>query len=247
MTFQHMDTAHMDALHIKAVLFDMDGLLLDTESLAMRGLEQAAAAMGISAPESFRHAMIGVPADHCRVLIEERFGLGFPAEDYLAAASRHMNIMIEAGALQLKPGVRCLLSHLEALEIPKAVATSSSRVKAECHLRHTGILDRFDAVVTRDDVARGKPHPDLFLQAAERLGMRAEQCLALEDSYNGVRAAHAAGATVIMVPDLLPPTNEMREKCALVATDLHAVRPLIFPPPPWASTARAMVGKFEAA
>ena len=242
-----MDTAHMDALHIKAVLFDMDGLLLDTESLAMRGLEQAAAEMGISAPESFRYAMIGVPADHCRVLIEERFGLGFPAEDYLVAASRHMNVMIEAGALQLKPGVRCLLSHLEALEIPKAVATSSSRVKAERHLRSTGILDRFDAVVTRDDVARGKPHPDLFLQAAQRLGMRAGHCLALEDSYNGVRAAHAAGATVIMVPDLLPPTNEMRERCALIATDLHAVRPLSLPPLPWTSTAPTSAGKAEAA
>ena len=115
MTSRDMDTAHVEALRIKAVLFDMDGLLVDTESLAMRGLEQAAAEMGISAPESFRHAMIGVPADRCRVLVQERFGPGFPAEDYLAAASRHMDAMIEAGALRLKPGVRCLLSHLEAL------------------------------------------------------------------------------------------------------------------------------------
>lgn len=233
MTSQDTDTAHVEALRIKAVLFDMDGLLMDTESLAMRGLEQAAIEMGISAPESFRYAMIGVPADRCRVLVQERFGPGFPAEDYLAAASRHMDAMIEAGALRLKPGVRCLLSHLEELEMPKAVATSSSRVKAEHHLRSTGIFGRFDAIVTRDDVARGKPHPDLFMQAAQKLGTRAEHCLALEDSYNGVRAAYAAGATVIMVPDLLPPTNEMRERCALIATDLHAVRPLIFSPPPW--------------
>jgi HAD superfamily hydrolase (TIGR01509 family) len=232
MTSRDMDTAHVEALRIEAVLFDMDGLLVDTESLAMQGLEQAATEMGISAPESFRYAMIGVPADHCRVLVQERFGPGFPTEDYLTAASRHMDAMIEAGALRLKPGVRCLVSHLEALGIPKAVATSSSRAKAERHLRSTGILDRFDAIVTRDDVARGKPHPDLFLQAAQKLGLRAERCLALEDSYNGVRAAHAAGTTVIMVPDLLPPTNEMRERCALIATDLHAVRPLIFQPPP---------------
>jgi HAD superfamily hydrolase (TIGR01509 family) len=232
MTIQDMDSARVEALRIQAVLFDMDGLLVDTESLAMRGLEQAATEMGISAPESFRHAMIGVPADRCRVLVQERFGPSFPAEDYLAMANRHMDAMIEAGALRLKPGVRCLLSHLEALEIPKAVATSSSRVKAERHLRSTGILGRFDAIVTRDDVARGKPHPDLFLQAAQKIGTYSEHCLALEDSYNGVRAAYAAGATVIMVPDLLPPTNEMRERCALIATDLHAVRPLIVAPPP---------------
>ena len=227
MTFQDLDTATVEALYVEGVLFDMDGLLVDTESLAMQGLEQAAAEMEITAPESFCHAMIGVPADHCLVLVQDRFGPGFPAEEYLAAASRHMNALIEAGALRLKPGVRCLLSHLEALGMPKAVATSSSRVKAERHLRSTGILDRFDVVVTRDDVARGKPHPDLFMHAARKLGLRAEHCLALEDSYNGVRAAHAAGSTVIMVPDLLPPTNEMRDRCALIATDLHAVRPLV--------------------
>jgi len=114
MRFQDMDIAVVEALRVEGVLFDMDGLLVDTESLAMQGLEQAAAEMGIPAPESFRHAMIGVPADHCRILVQERFGPGFPAEDYLAAASRHMNAMIEAGALRLKPGVGCLLSHLEA-------------------------------------------------------------------------------------------------------------------------------------
>jgi HAD superfamily hydrolase (TIGR01509 family) len=209
------------------VVFDMDGLLVDTESLAMRALVQAGAEMGIDAPESFCHSMIGVPADHCRVLVTERFGAGFAADDYLAEASRRMERMIEAGALRMKPGVPELLSRIEVLGLPKAVATSSSRAKADRHLRSTGLLGRFDAVVTRDDVARGKPHPDLFLRAAEEICMHPGECLALEDSHNGVRAAHAAGMTVVMVPDLLPATDEMRAKCALILPDLHAMHPLL--------------------
>ena len=222
-----MDAMPVATLRFEAVVFDMDGLLLDTESLAMRGLAQAAVAMGVDAPEEFCHAMIGVPADHCRTLVTERFGPDFPADDFLAAASRQMGVLIDAGSLQLKPGVRELLDHLDTIGLARAVATSSSRAKAAHHLRRTGIMERFDAVVTRDDVARGKPHPDLFLRAAQVLGRAPNHCLALEDSYNGIRAAHAAGMQVIMVPDLLPPTAEMRDTCLLIATDLHAVRPLI--------------------
>jgi HAD superfamily hydrolase (TIGR01509 family) len=222
-----MDAMPVATLRFEAVVFDMDGLLLDTESLAMRGLAQAAVAMGVDAPEEFRHAMIGVPADHCRTLVTERFGPDFPADDFLAAASRQMGVLIDAGSLQLKPGVRELLDYLDTIGMARAVATSSSRAKAAHHLRRTGIMERFDAVVTRDDVARGKPHPDLFLRAAQVLGRAPNHCLALEDSYNGIRAAHAAGMQVIMVPDLLPPTAEMRDTCLLIAADLHAVRPLI--------------------
>ncbi|MFH5923874.1 HAD family hydrolase [Roseomonas xinghualingensis] len=226
MLLQEARDTTMGALPIEALIFDMDGLLVDTESLAMQGLASAAADMGFDAPEAFRHAMIGVPADHCLRLVQERFGEAFPAAAYLAEASRHMEILIEAGALKLKPGVLDLLSELDAIGMRKAVATSSSRAKADRHLRRTGIISRFDAIVTRDDVARGKPHPDLFLRAARELGHAPGNCLALEDSYNGVRAADAAGSMVIMVPDLLPPTEEMRSICLTIAPDLHAVCPL---------------------
>jgi HAD superfamily hydrolase (TIGR01509 family) len=214
-------------LPFEAVLFDMDGLLLDTERLAMQSLASAAVTMGIDAPEAFRYAMIGVPADRCRVLVEERFGEAFPVDAYLSSASREMERVIDAGGLTLRPGVLELLSDLDELGMRRAIATSSARSKAERHLQQVGILHRFDAVVTRDDVARGKPHPDLFLRAAADVDADPRACLALEDSYNGVRAARRAGATTIMVPDLLPATDEMRSLCALVVADLHAVRPIL--------------------
>ncbi len=217
------------ALPVEAVIFDMDGLLVDTESLAMRGLAAAAAGMGFEAPESLCHAMIGVPADQCRLLVLERFGPDFAADRFLADASRQTELLIKAGLLKVKPGVPELLDRIDALGLPKAVATSSSRAKADLHLRSAGILDRFEVIVTRDDVERGKPHPDLFLRAAREIGRTPERCLVLEDSYNGVRAACAAGARVIMVPDLLPPTEEMRTRCAMILPDLHAVLPLLSP------------------
>src|SRR5262249_16849377 len=113
---------------------------------------------------------------------------------------------------------------LAARKLPMAVATSTVRRIAEHHLRRAGLLDHFTTVCTREDVVRGKPHPDLFLKAASTLGVSAKRCLVLEDSYPGVRAAHASGAMAIMVPDMLPATDELRALCVAVARDLHEVR-----------------------
>jgi beta-phosphoglucomutase-like phosphatase (HAD superfamily) len=104
-----------------------------------------------------------------------------------------------------------------------AIVTSSSRRTADAHLRLAGIHDRFDAILTRDDVAKGKPSPDLYLLAASRFGAKPEACVAVEDSNHGVTAALAAGAITIMVPDMVPPTEASRANCAAVVPDLGAV------------------------
>lgn len=210
-------------LVVDAVVFDMDGLLLDTESLARRALRLAGKDVGIELTEDFCALLIGVPADGCRLLLFEHYGEGAPADRLFAAATRHLSALIEGGELRIKPGVTRLLDQLDRAGLPRVVATSSARGKALHHLEHAGIAGRFGAVVTRDEVRRGKPHPDIFLRAAEAVGAVPGRCIALEDSYNGVRAAHAAGMPVIMVPDLLPPTEEMRQKCIAIVQDLHAV------------------------
>jgi HAD superfamily hydrolase (TIGR01509 family) len=212
---------------VDSVIFDMDGLLIDSESLAMDALESAGAEMGFDTPLSFCQTMIGVPIDQCRRLASERFGADFPLDVYFQTADKHLAAFVAAGRLQLKPGVGELLSLLEEQGISKAVATSSSQPKADHHLEHAGIRHRFDAIITRDDVARGKPNPDPYLRAAEVLTTPLDRCLALEDSYNGVRAAYAAGIRVIMVPDLLAPTDEMHEKTFMVVKNLHAVVDLL--------------------
>jgi HAD superfamily hydrolase (TIGR01509 family) len=210
-----------------AVVFDLDGLLLNTEHLARRALRLAGQEIGLDLHEDVCALMIGVPADGCRRLLLDRYGEATPADDLFAASTRHLIALIEDGGMQLQPGASELLTKLEQAGVPHAVATSSSREKALHHLQRAGIVRRFDAILTRDDVARGKPFPDLFLRAAERLQTPPADCLALEDSYNGVRAAHAARMPVIMVPDLLAPTDEMREMSLAVLPDLHAVARLL--------------------
>jgi HAD superfamily hydrolase (TIGR01509 family) len=208
---------------IQAVVFDMDGLLLDTESLAQRALRAAGLEHDLDLPDSFCHLTIGVPADYREQLLLERYGDRISPATLFGSAASRLQEQIEAGLLTVKAGAREFVSRLRAQAIPYAVATSSSREKARHHLTAAGLTDLFETVVTRDDVQRGKPHPDLFLEAARRLGVPPGNCLALEDSHNGVRAAHAAGMPVIMVPDLLPATDEMKQLCIAVVCDLGVV------------------------
>jgi beta-phosphoglucomutase-like phosphatase (HAD superfamily) len=116
---------------------------------------------------------------------------------------------------------------LDAAGLPRAIATSSSLESVHASLGPHSLVDRFDALITRDVQTRGKPHPEPFLKAAEALGVDPADCLALEDSHNGVRAAAAAGMMTIMVPDMLDPTEEMQSLCVRIARDLHEVRELL--------------------
>jgi HAD superfamily hydrolase (TIGR01509 family) len=184
-------------LLVDALVFDMDGLLLDTERLALLALQQAGRELGLEMPDSLCRSMIGVAADTSRALFLECHGQAAPADPLFAAAARHLETSIDAGALRVKAGVTQLLDAAAHAALPRAVATSSSRRKALHHLQAAGIADRFDAVVTRDDVTRGKPHPDLFLHAAARMASHPIDCVVIEDSVHGVTAGVAAGMRVI--------------------------------------------------
>jgi HAD superfamily hydrolase (TIGR01509 family) len=211
---------------IEAVVFDMDGLLIDSEGLVRAALIQAAANLGFEMPIALCASMIGLPdADGVRKIIEH-FGPDFPLDRYRAEERRQIDLLLAEG-IALKAGVLEILDHLDRRSIPRAVATSSSRRSAREHLTHNGVHGRFTAIVAREDVERHKPNPDPFLKAAALLGVAPEHCLALEDSHNGVRAAHAAGMMTVMVPDLLEPTDEMHAKCVAIAESLHHVIALI--------------------
>ena len=139
---------------------------------------------------------------------------------------RHFWVIAET-RLALKPGALELLDTLDQLRLPRAIATSSSRRTVERHLTAHNLTERFDVIVGHGDYEAGKPAPDPFLKAAERLGVEPRLCLALEDSHNGIRSASSAGMMTIMVPDLLEPTDEIRGLCTYVVRDLHEVRSLI--------------------
>jgi HAD superfamily hydrolase (TIGR01509 family) len=211
---------------VKAVVFDMDGLLINTEVLWRSGMIGAASAMGRELPMDAFKRMIGTPATRTREILHEEFGADFDVDAYLDDAGRRFHDELDLENI-LKAGVIELLDYLDAKGLPRAIATSSPHEAVKAHLEPSDVLRRFNAVIARGDYAHGKPAPDPFLNAAKALGVAPEDCLALEDSHAGVRAAHAAGMMTVMVPDLLDPTEEMREKCVHIAESLHRVRELL--------------------
>jgi HAD superfamily hydrolase (TIGR01509 family) len=209
-----------------AVIFDMDGLLFDTEALWQAALLAAAAAAGRAIPDAVYDGCIGVRRSQCGPLFRAHLGQDFRFEDFHADWTRQFWRIAEDGPA-LKPGVTALLETLDRLALPRAIATSSSRPTAQRHLAAHGLTDRFHALVCRGDYDNGKPAPDPFQKAAEALGVQPRSCLALEDSHLGVRSASAAGMMTVMVPDLLAATDEIAALCVLVARDLHQVRDLV--------------------
>jgi HAD superfamily hydrolase (TIGR01509 family) len=209
-----------------AVIFDMDGLLFDTEALWQEALLSAAAEGGHEVADELFSKSIGVPRSQCRALFLSHFGEDFLFDDFHANWVRHFWLIAE-NKLALKPGALELLEILDQFRLPRAIATSSSRTTVERHLTSHSLMDRFDEIICRGDYEKGKPAPDPFLKAAERLGVEPRLCLALEDSHIGVRSAAAAGMMTVMVPDLLEPTDDIFALCILVVRDLLEVRDLI--------------------
>ena len=210
---------------IHAVIFDMDGLLIDTERHVRTATLAAARTVGQPMADEFYASIIGSPWPEIFVKLKDYFGGQAGFDRFRADFTPRMEALRQG--VELMAGVVELLDHLDRLGLPTAVATSTSRDKADEHLRHVAIHHRFAVIITRDDVVRGKPHPEPFLTAAQRLGVDPAYCLALEDSHNGIRSAHGAGMMAVMVPDLLPATGEMRQLALHVADDLHQVREML--------------------
>jgi HAD superfamily hydrolase (TIGR01509 family) len=211
---------------VEAVVFDMDGLLIDSESMFRDVIMEASRRRGLHLPVEVFLRMVGLQHEASRAVAMDHFGSDFDYEPWIADAWALAHAQTEVG-VALKAGVTELLDDLDAWGLPRAIATSSGHPSVQRQLGPKGLLPRFQAVVAAGDYARGKPNPDPFLAAAARLGVAPEGCLALEDSHNGVRAAHAAGMMTIMVPDLLEATEEMRGLCVAIASTLHTVRDLI--------------------
>jgi HAD superfamily hydrolase (TIGR01509 family) len=208
---------------VAGVVFDMDGLLIDTEAV-WRDVQLAEAeAQGLDLPMTVVQSMIGLPWQVNRRQLQDHFGPDFDVEAFVAAIVRRHDAVCLAG-VSVKAGAIELLDLLDALNLPRAIATSSDRHVVTDRLGPAGLLDRFHVVIGNEDCTRGKPHPEPYLNAARAMGVEPADCLALEDSYNGVRSAHAAGMMTVMVPDLLPPTPEIGGLCVAVAETLHQVR-----------------------
>lgn len=207
-------------LRPQAVVFDMDGLLLNTESLRMRALDDCARDLGLSLKTELFSALIGGATPQSRAALEAHIRDDLPT-DFWTHYRRFADLRMDA--VEPMPGALALLDHLQARDIPCAIATSATRASVDRFCGPFDLLPRFRAVVAKGDYEKAKPAPDAYLTAAARLGVAPSACLALEDSYNGVQAAVAAGMATIMAPDVLPATEEMHRLCVAVVSDLHDV------------------------
>ena len=211
---------------IGGVIFDMDGLLVDTERVYYDALIGAALRVEHERTQEFVCSMIGVPGPECVAMIEAHYGDGFRMDLFSAEYDRLVAERL-AKDIPLRPGARELVTYLSKRGIPKAIATSSRRPTVERYMNGVGLLEHFNALVCRDDVVNANPAPDPFLKAAALLGLKPAQGLVLEGSYHGIAGAHAAGAMPVMVPDLLTATEAVCAQCVAVADDLHAVKAML--------------------
>jgi len=208
----------------EVIIFDMDGLMLDTERLAPQAWHDAKEALGVDFDMSLLDAMVGRNYQDCRALILERHGASFPTDRLMDAWHVAYDAIVARDGIAIKHGLFDLLDWLEQAHIPKAVATSTRRSRALAKLESAGLASRFAALVGGDEIARGKPAPDIFLRAAERLGVQPASCVVLEDSAPGIRAALAAGMTPIMVPDQHQPAPDILASGTLVLPSLAHVQ-----------------------
>lgn len=211
----------------KAVIFDMDGLMFDTEALAKKGWLVIGREMKLPITDEILHRVVGMNAARVEQECVAYFGPGFDYYRFRDLVDSYMRQTLEENGVPLKRGLRELLEFLHASGFKMAVASSSSRATVEHHLENTGLSGYFGALVCGDMVERSKPAPDIFLRAADELGTPPCDCLVLEDSANGIRAAHAAGIRSVMIPDLIEPTAELRSLASSVCESLHDIIPLL--------------------
>lgn len=187
----------------RAAIFDMDGLLIDSERAIMRAWIDVSNAAGMPLTETDYLPLVGSSRQRCYEFLRALLG----SQEAFEAAMTQVQARLHNATFPLKTGARDLLESLSRRSIPCAVASSSELSEVRRRLTAAGVIDFFTVLAGGDEVPHGKPDPAVYLLAAQRLGHLPRHCLAFEDSLNGIRAAHAAEMRVVVVPDLVSPDS----------------------------------------
>ena len=217
----------MTQLEIQGIVFDVDGVLFDTERLTHQTWKTVSREMGWpQVGEAYLEFVGQNRTDIFRKMVE-LFGEEFPKETFMKVCSAYSQARMEREGVPMKPGVREILAFLKERGIPTALATSTGRPRTERRMEMTGLGPYFSAIITGDQVEHSKPDPEIYLLACQALGTEPGHTIAVEDSRNGILSASRAGMQVIMVPDMIPPTPELESLLFRRCGDLLEVRELL--------------------
>ncbi len=210
---------------IRGAIFDMDGVLFDTERMYQETWREVALERGITLPEEYTCYVSGASKDGVYEAVRRFYHTDEPVKVTTEVYER-MRVK-QQNPLPIKPGVKEMLTLLREQEIRTAVASSTFHEQVRYNLENNGLDSFFDTVICGDEVTKAKPDPEIFLKAAQKLSLLPEDCLVFEDSFNGIRAAHAAGCVSVMVIDLMEPDKAIRAIADHVFSDLLEARVLI--------------------
>ena len=214
-------------MRIQGVLFDMDGVLFDSEEIGTQVVLAISAENGWPVTREMVYRTLGTTSAESARIYRETIGPAFDPERLWPTFKRRLSALAAQGKIPPKPFVRETLCALRRLGVPCAVASSSARATVEAYLNAAALGDAFHAVVSGDMIARSKPAPDIYLEAAARLCADPARCIAVEDAPNGLRAARASGARTVMVPDLIPYTPALAPYCDHVFARVDEILPLL--------------------
>ena len=188
---------------IKAVIFDMDGLMFDTERIWEETFIVIGKKFGYDLTKEFHLKTIGTDYETIKSIFEKEFGLDFPFDTFFVHARDYMDDIIKTKGLVIKKGLLELLTYLKENNYLIAIASSSKRKRIEWYL-DVAHIDRgiFNVITSGDEVKNGKPNPDIFIKTCQKLNVKEDETIVLEDSNNGINAAKKAGCVSILIPDL---------------------------------------------
>lgn len=208
---------------LKAIIFDMDGVLFDTEELCLSSWQKIADKYNLGDVTPACIASIGVSREKSKEIFKTMISENFPFEEMRNEVSSLCHAVISKHGLPEKEGIRDILSFCKKSGLKIGLATSTRRQTVISHLERAKIIEFFDEITCGDEIRDSKPSPEIYITACKKLGISPENALSVEDSYNGVRSSNAAGVRCIMVPDKLPATEEMFKLSDKVLDNLLAV------------------------
>ena len=208
---------------IKAIIFDMDGLMIDSERVTFECYQEILKGMNLTMDEEFYKTLLGKPLKGIYQRFYDVYGNDFPIEDVIKDVHALMAKRFETEGVPIKTGLKSLLEYLKENNYKTIVATSSNRDRVDTILSQAQITDYFDDSICGDEVTKGKPNPEVFLKSCLKLGVNVDEAIVLEDSEAGIQASYDAGIKVICIPDMKYPEKQYEEKTFKILKDLNDV------------------------